>query len=199
LGTSQLSPVFVSGWNYAGLFSFNAGSQGAVTVSDAFAAPGGPSFCIADAIMFRYNPTAPVLTRQPADLAVVEGNDAVLSVETTGSAPLACQWQFNRSNLSQATDAVLVLPKVDRTQAGFYRVLVSNADGSVYSREALLQVVAPPLLSRWDKGTLILDWQGAALLQAATNVSGPFVDMPGALPPVSVPNDEEHRFFRLAR
>jgi hypothetical protein len=58
--------------------------------------------------------------------------------------------------------------------------------------------VAPPLLEfTRNGGTLTLGWSSGWFLQSATNIAGPYQDVPGATSPwpVSMANPQE--FFRL--
>jgi len=94
----------------------------------------------------------PVITSQPQSLNVSNGNPASFSVTVSGTAPLAFQWQMNRTNLSDAgnisnSDTTnLLLSAVTINDAGNYRVIVSNAWGSVTSSAATLRVLAPPVV-----------------------------------------------------
>jgi len=51
----------------------------------------------------------PTITVQPASQSVVRFQNALLSVGTSGSAPLRYQWQFLGANLPGATNATLTL------------------------------------------------------------------------------------------
>lgn len=50
-----------------------------------------------------------------------------------------------------------------------------------------------------EAGQVSLRWTGAARLQAADKVTGPWIDLLQATPPVRLPAANTHRFFRLAR
>jgi C1A family cysteine protease len=91
-------------------------------------------------------PTAPVITSQPANQAVVMGGVASFSVTAGGTPPLSYQWEFDGTNLVGATNAALVLTDVQQAQAGNYAVLVTNLYGSVLSSNALLTVLVPPTI-----------------------------------------------------
>src|SRR5262249_18248836 len=67
----------------------------------------------------------------------------------SGSLPIFYQWSFNGADLLNATNPVLVLDNVTLSQAGNYRVTVTNAYGQVVSSNALLnvyEVIASPVL-----------------------------------------------------
>ena len=61
----------------------------------------------------------------------------------SGTQPLSYQWTFDTTNIAGATNATLVLPGVQLTNAGIYAVVVSNPAGSVLSSNATLTVLAP--------------------------------------------------------
>jgi Immunoglobulin domain len=197
MGSSSVSAFNGSGWNSLGVYPFDAGALGSVVASDGFASTS--AFGVADAVMFRYRANPPVITLQPQSITVVEGTDAMLYLEAAGNDPLGCQWQFNGENLPGAFGRTLFLPAVNRSQAGRYRALLSNTDGAVMSREVELNVVAPFLRSGLQGGVLVLDWDGAATVQTATNAAGPYFDLPGASAPFIVQPTNAQQFFRLSR
>ena len=89
----------------------------------------------------------PAVTNQPDDQIVVAGTPATFTVEATGTAPLAYQWQLNGTNLAGATDSTLNLASAQPSDAGSYSAVVSNALGSVTSSNAILTVVTPPVIT----------------------------------------------------
>ncbi len=196
-GTAGVAPANTPGWCGLGTYFFAAGASGSVVVSDDFASSSAVE--VADAMLFRYVPDSPVITRQPEDVQVVVGSDATISLAATGAVPLVCQWQFNGENLPGAVGQTIILKAVDRSQSGRYRAFLSNTDGSIFSLEITLSVVAPLLRSSIQNGMLLLDWDGEATLGTATNVAGPFIELPGVHPPLVIELIDAQRFFRLAR
>ncbi len=85
-------------------------------------------------------PIAPVITVQPQPVVVTAGQTAQFSVTATGTAPLAYQWQRNGVNIAGATAADCSVVNAQSVNAGSYRVIVSNAAGSVTSTAATLTV-----------------------------------------------------------
>ena len=53
----------------------------------------------------------------------------MFNVGATGTEPLVYQWQFNGTNLVDATNATLILTNVTTDQAGTYGVTVTNLAG----------------------------------------------------------------------
>lgn len=87
--------------------------------------------------------SAPTITAQPQDLSVPEGLSASFSVTASGSGTLSYQWQRGGADVAGATSATfgLGVAGIMDDQAR-YRVRVSNAAGSVFSRTATLAVQA---------------------------------------------------------
>jgi hypothetical protein len=85
----------------------------------------------------------PVITAQPVSRTVMQSSPAQFSVTAYGTA-LTYHWQFEGANLAGATNATLLLPSVQFSQAGHYSVVVANAAGSVTSAVAVLTVKVPP-------------------------------------------------------
>jgi photosystem II stability/assembly factor-like uncharacterized protein len=82
----------------------------------------------------------PFIITQPTNVVVKEGLTASFRVVAGGTPTLNYQWQLNGTNLPGATGDVLVIPNVTVTNAGAYRVLVSNLGGFTNSVNALLIV-----------------------------------------------------------
>ncbi len=86
-------------------------------------------------------PTPPVITTQPVNTTVTAGGTASFSVVASGA--ISFQWQFNGSNIAGATTATYSITSVLASQAGTYRVVVTNNSGSVNSADATLTVTTP--------------------------------------------------------
>lgn len=90
---------------------------------------------------------APTIANQPLPITVVAGQPASFSVAATGS-NLTYQWQKNGSPIAGATGSTYTINTTVAGDAGGYRVVVSNASGSVTSNTAQLTVTAfnaPPV------------------------------------------------------
>jgi uncharacterized repeat protein (TIGR03803 family) len=86
----------------------------------------------------------PVITAQPANLLVLAGTNVAFGVSVTGTAPFGYQWQFNGTNLLNATNAIYSIASVGTNNAGTYAVAITNAAGSATSSNAALTVVLSP-------------------------------------------------------
>jgi len=84
------------------------------------------------------------------------GQTAAFSVTADGTAPLAYQWQFVSTDISGATNQDYSFNNAQTSNAGPYRVIVTNAYGSATSTVAALTVSLPStnsftgVLAGWD-------------------------------------------------
>jgi hypothetical protein len=86
----------------------------------------------------------PQILSQPISQMVGNGQYAEFYVDASGSPPLHYQWQRNATNVPGANDYYLYFDSVQFSDVGEYRVIVTNAFGSVTSDVATLTIVAPP-------------------------------------------------------
>lgn len=95
-------------------------------------------------------PQPPVITMAPADLTLTVGQSGTLSV-TAGGTSITYQWQRSAdgvtfADIAGAVAPTLELPTVVQTDdATRYRVVVTNAQGSITSASALLTVHPAPV------------------------------------------------------
>ncbi len=87
----------------------------------------------------------PTITTQPANQTVTAGQTASFTVVAGGTAPLSYQWQKNGASIAGATTASYTTPVTTTVDSGStFRVVVSNAAGTVTSAAATLTVSATP-------------------------------------------------------
>jgi hypothetical protein len=88
--------------------------------------------------------SSPVITTQPIDLTVSQGNNATFSVQATGQ-NLTYQWKRNGVDISNARNSSYTVSSTSIATAGEYSVVVSSDNGSqpVTSRAAKLIVTFP--------------------------------------------------------
>jgi hypothetical protein len=106
--------------------------------------PAGKATSRAARLTVEARPEPPVITRQPADQTVVEGDTATFEVVATGTQPLSYQWSKDGTALAGANSPALTLLRVQLAAAGSYRVEVLNQAGKATSAAARLTVLAPP-------------------------------------------------------
>ncbi|MEY2428334.1 MAG: large repetitive protein, partial [Verrucomicrobiota bacterium] len=85
-------------------------------------------------------PLAPVITLQPANVSVAQGDSATFSVTATGTAPLFYQWRVNNNPITGATNDSVAISNVQPANAGNYSVTVNNLIGTAESSTVTLQV-----------------------------------------------------------
>jgi hypothetical protein len=110
----------------------------------------------------------PSIVNQPQDFYVASGQSASFAVTASGSVPLSYQWSYDGVTLAGATNALLSLSSVGRTNAGSYSVTVSNVEGSVTSAPARLGVDQPPAITVQPRNVAIVSGQTASLSVTAT-------------------------------
>ena len=108
-----------------------------------------------------YPATMPIITSQPQSQTNFVGATVTFQVGATSPIPVGYQWQRNSTNLvdvgnilGSATNTLTVL-NISESDAGIYSVVVSNANGSVTSSNAVLTVL--PATST-AIGTAVLDY-----------------------------------------
>jgi hypothetical protein len=82
---------------------------------------------------------------QPADVVVVEGRTVTLTSVVAGSPPFRYQWYFGSTPILGATNSTYTIPAVSLTNAGNYKVNVSNQANSPDSRTATVTVLGDTL------------------------------------------------------
>ena len=90
-------------------------------------------------IFFFFAVAPPVIETQPEDTAVGVGGMATFTVAVSGEG-LTYQWFGPVGEIAGATTATLQISNVQSSDAGSYRVQVSNAGGSVNSNVVTLQI-----------------------------------------------------------
>jgi Concanavalin A-like lectin/glucanases superfamily/Immunoglobulin I-set domain/Cohesin domain len=109
-----------------------------------------------------FTPTPPMIIKEPGDLAAYLGLSATLAVAAAGSPPLSYQWMFGGQELTNATNASLVLNSVTASQAGDYAVVIRNAYGSVTSATAHVTVsLQPPYIVTHPQNVTVMVGQDA--------------------------------------
>jgi hypothetical protein len=147
----------------------------------------------------------------PTNKTVLAGANATFNVIGVGPAPLTYQWQRNGISIPNAIATTFTLTNVQAADAGAYSVVVTNALGQPASFEALLQVIAPPLITQPERltdgsfratitglvpnepytiehSTNLVDWQQRQSFVAPAS-SAPFVD--------NTAGATTQRFFRV--
>ena len=89
----------------------------------------------------------PFIVQQPNSQYAWPGANLTLRVAAIALGDLTYQWQFNGVNISAATGTALAVANMQPSREGPYRVIVSNAAGSVTSSVAELALARPQIVS----------------------------------------------------
>ena len=86
-------------------------------------------------------PALPVITVQPSDVSIVEGESARFTVQVNETAGVTFQWMRNNTAVYGGIQDTIVWTGMPVSSSGtVFTVRVTNAAGSVLSREARLTV-----------------------------------------------------------
>ena len=118
----------------------------------------------------------PSINTQPQSLVVTQGQPAQFSVQASGTAPIGYQWQKGGVNIAGATTDQFTLKSVTLSDAGEYRVVVSNSAGSIASTVAMVTVLpanTAPVITSQPVGVSIVVGQPIELTVVATGIPTP--------------------------
>jgi uncharacterized delta-60 repeat protein len=87
----------------------------------------------------------PMIASQPVGVTNNVGTSVTFSATASGTTPLGYQWSFNGVSMPGATNAALILPNIQFSDAGTYSVLVSNSSGAINCMPATLCVLQQPV------------------------------------------------------
>ena len=91
----------------------------------------------------------PIVSIQPTNQTDLATGTATITTTVIGAPPLNYQWFFNDTNtpIEEATNASLVLTNLQLNQQGNYFFTVTNSFGQTYSSNALLTIIARPVIT----------------------------------------------------
>ncbi|MDL1861204.1 hypothetical protein FBR04_09265 [Betaproteobacteria bacterium PRO7] len=124
----------------------------------------------------------PVITQQPQDASVVEGQTATFSVIALGTPPFAYQWQRSDdggatfADIAGATAASYTTPAttIVADHGDRYRAIVSNIEGATTSAGATLTVTAnivPPAITQQPQDVSVAVGANATFTVVATGTN----------------------------
>jgi hypothetical protein len=96
----------------------------------------------------------PVVILQPASVSLSPGSTASFSIVATGTQPLAYQWRFNGTNItnggqfSGSRTSNLTITNVQPTNVGGYAIFVTNSLGATTSEVATLSLISEELIAK---------------------------------------------------
>lgn len=96
------------------------------------------------AAVLTVNDTAPYITLQPTNAAVLQNSNVTLTVAASGLPPLTYQWLLNGTPISWATNPNITITNAQSGNEGFYSLVASNAYGTATSSNVFLNVIDVP-------------------------------------------------------
>jgi hypothetical protein len=129
--------------------------------------------CTMSAIATLTVQTVPVITTQPASVAVPQGHTATFAVVASGTPVPTYQWRKDGTAIDGATGATLTLNSVGTDDAASYDVVVSNTIGSVTSTAAALTLQFAPQITTQPTNQTVTSGQSATFTVAATGTPAP--------------------------
>jgi hypothetical protein len=114
-------------------------------------------------------PEPPAILVQPTNETAAVGGMASFTISAVGTQPLFYQWNFNGTNVLNATNALLTLNNLQTNQAGTYAVMVANAYGSTNSFNASLTVGTSPVITSQPTNQTVVVGGTASFNVAATS------------------------------
>jgi hypothetical protein len=82
----------------------------------------------------------PIIVAQPVGAYLSPGGAVTLTVGVDGPEPITYRWHLNGVAIPDATEASLVLSRIEASQGGEYTVTVQNSGGTVTSTAALIEI-----------------------------------------------------------
>jgi acetyl esterase/lipase len=147
--------------------SLAAGDAGSysVVITNAF---GAVTSSVVTLTVNNLNP--PAISTDVADVAVLAGNPATLTITATGD-NLQYQWYGPAGLIANATNASYVITNAAVTDAGTYQVLVYNPCATLPSRLATLTVNGPPAITANPAGATNCTGDTVSFVVSATGTA----------------------------
>ena len=122
---------------------------------------------------------APQILTAPAGATILVGGSTTFTVLASGTEPMTYQWQRSAdgvaayADVAGATGASLALANAALADAGYYQVVIANAQGSVTSTPVLLTVNQAPAIVTQPVGATLAVGAPLTLTVAATGSPAP--------------------------
>jgi alpha-tubulin suppressor-like RCC1 family protein len=124
----------------------------------------------------------PVVTQQPLNTTVEEGQSATFAAAASGSPAPTVQWEVSTNGgstwyqVSGGTADRLTIPEAKTSENGFlYRAAFTNVVGKATSETATLSVHKAPAVTQQPLGTIAEEGNGASFEAAASGFPAPTV------------------------
>src|SRR5205814_1020136 len=133
-----------------------------------------------DAALFKFSDgapfvgfTAPAIVTQPSNSTNLMGTSTTFSTRAGGASPLSFQWRANGTNIPGASSYAYTRTNIQLSDAGSYRVVISNSLGSVTSSVASINVLQPAQITTQPTNRTISSGVDATFSVVATGNPAP--------------------------
>lgn len=113
-------------------------------------------------------PVPPTITTQPVAQTVNQGASVTFSVTASGMPAPTYRWQKDGADISGATSPSYTIAAAAPANAGNYRCVVTNSEGSVNSNAVALTVVAAPAITTQPTSLTKIQGQSATFTVVAS-------------------------------
>ena len=127
----------------AGAATITGTLPGSVTVTDGGAASAATLQVNSGGLYLVVGTIAPTINAQPVSLTRYVGGTATFTAGVVASPAATLHWQLNSTNISNATNATLVLTNLQLSQAGTYVITATNSAGGIASDGTAILTVLP--------------------------------------------------------
>ncbi len=105
-----------------------------------------------------------VITKQPEGIALVEGESGSLTVKAEGEGALTYQWYKGKKAIKGATKASLTWKEITMSDAGKYKVEVTDSTGAVVTSDTVAVTVQNALeITKQPKGITLIEGEKGSL------------------------------------
>lgn len=161
-GGLMWTSMFTGSFQTPGRIALSADGRQAAAAFDGFGFRPG-------AYLFHFTPPPMVtILGQPAGQVVGPGTNVSLSVDADGPHPIHYQWQFEGTNILNATNASYSITNASLDHHGHYAVVVTDGVTTAMSSNAMLYVLVPPTIIVTPVGVTNLQGQTATFSVIAT-------------------------------
>ncbi|HEY2952433.1 MAG TPA: lamin tail domain-containing protein, partial [Verrucomicrobiae bacterium] len=146
--SQKSASIFLSAGNRYYIEALQTEGGGGDNLAVAWQKPGDPipangSDPIPGAFLVPYGLAPPVITTQPTNITVIEGNNATFTVQLARMLGATFQWSRNGTNIPGATfNSYSFGPVTLADTSNRFRCFIANSLGTTNSNEAILTVVA---------------------------------------------------------
>src|SRR5438093_7465299 len=121
----------------------------------------------------------PEIVNAPRGTSILMGSPVNLSVHATSATPLTYEWLLNSNAIPGANASLYTISNIQKTNEGYYQVILRNTSGSVTSVVARVNVVIADIADITNELVAHLTFEGTYNDVSAAGNSGTAIGSPG--------------------